>query len=264
MVDVIFLGVEGYPSNGRRTISVLLKQDDNYLLLDCGASIIEQLAEMGMHVADVDAVFISHLHADHSSGLPLLCFGNIMERFGGQVKGKGHLSILGRESVLNPLIAYCKAAYPALWTDNPFVEMQMIFCLEDGLSEIDFGWGCAKTLPTDHAIPSTAIAVETKAGIICYCSDTRPSDALVELASKPSLLICNVIGPNEIAETTGRFGFMTPEAAGQLGIKLKAYKLALIHIANADQRRICQDQAAAVFGGQVLVPSNGETIGLEL
>lgn len=44
------------------------------LLIDCGSDARHALAKLDLTYADVDAVYISHLHADHSGGLEWLAF----------------------------------------------------------------------------------------------------------------------------------------------------------------------------------------------
>jgi ribonuclease BN (tRNA processing enzyme) len=51
----------------------LLKGEKN-LLIDCGGDIRFSLKEQNMSYKDIDAVYISHLHADHQGGLEYLAF----------------------------------------------------------------------------------------------------------------------------------------------------------------------------------------------
>lgn len=44
------------------------------LLIDCGSDARHALAALGFNHLDIDAVYISHLHADHSGGLEWLAF----------------------------------------------------------------------------------------------------------------------------------------------------------------------------------------------
>lgn len=44
------------------------------LLIDCGSDARRSLAAVGFGHADIDAVYISHLHSDHSGGLEWLAF----------------------------------------------------------------------------------------------------------------------------------------------------------------------------------------------
>ena len=47
------------------------------LLVDCGSDIRMSLAALGLTFDNVDAVYITHCHADHSGGLQYLAFSSI-------------------------------------------------------------------------------------------------------------------------------------------------------------------------------------------
>lgn len=73
-MELTFLGVgsaftmEGFQSN------MLLSIGDKKMLIDCGSDARKSLAAIGLGCADVDAVYISHQHADHVGGLEWLAF----------------------------------------------------------------------------------------------------------------------------------------------------------------------------------------------
>lgn len=48
-----------------------------YLLVDCGTDIRMSLATLGLSFNDIDAVYITHCHADHSGGLQYLAFASM-------------------------------------------------------------------------------------------------------------------------------------------------------------------------------------------
>jgi ribonuclease BN (tRNA processing enzyme) len=73
MPSVTFLGTgpgSGVP--GRFLSCVLLEVDGLRVLLDAGEPCASQLLELGLPLADLDAVWITHAHADHIGGLPML------------------------------------------------------------------------------------------------------------------------------------------------------------------------------------------------
>ena len=55
------------PKNRRRRVSLLVQQGGTNILIDTGPDLREQL--LSAHVAHLDAVFITHDHADHAHGI---------------------------------------------------------------------------------------------------------------------------------------------------------------------------------------------------
>lgn len=78
-MKLIFLGVSSALSVGYKNFhaNMLLEVDGQHLLIDCGGDIRHSLFELGYSSADIDAVYISHLHADHVGGLEWLGFSGL-------------------------------------------------------------------------------------------------------------------------------------------------------------------------------------------
>jgi ribonuclease BN (tRNA processing enzyme) len=73
MSSVTFLGTgPGNGSPGRFQSCVLLEVNGVRVLLDAGEPCGLQLLEIGVPLADLDAVWITHAHADHVGGLAML------------------------------------------------------------------------------------------------------------------------------------------------------------------------------------------------
>jgi ribonuclease BN (tRNA processing enzyme) len=53
---------------------LLESQSKRRLLIDCGSDARHAAAKLGLTYADINDVYISHLHADHAGGLEWLCF----------------------------------------------------------------------------------------------------------------------------------------------------------------------------------------------
>jgi len=69
-LDVIFLGTGGsVPSARRNTAAVLVRRGGDRILFDCGEGTQRQM-QRSIGLVHVDAIFITHLHADHYLGLP--------------------------------------------------------------------------------------------------------------------------------------------------------------------------------------------------
>jgi ribonuclease Z len=69
-LDVIFLGTGGsVPSARRNTAAVLVRRGGDRILFDCGEGTQRQM-QRSTGLINLDAIFITHLHADHYLGLP--------------------------------------------------------------------------------------------------------------------------------------------------------------------------------------------------
>ena len=58
------------PSVERFGPATLIEAGDEVLLFDCGRGAMQRLEQAGVRVQDLDAVFLTHLHSDHTIGLP--------------------------------------------------------------------------------------------------------------------------------------------------------------------------------------------------
>jgi ribonuclease Z len=73
MASVTFLGTgPGNVMPGRFQSSILLELGGRRVLLDAGEPCSGKLLELGIPLASLDAVWITHAHSDHVGGLPLL------------------------------------------------------------------------------------------------------------------------------------------------------------------------------------------------
>ena len=69
-LDVVFLGTGGsVPSARRNTAALMVRRGGDRLLFDCGEGTQRQM-QRSTGLVHVDAIFITHLHADHYLGLP--------------------------------------------------------------------------------------------------------------------------------------------------------------------------------------------------
>ena len=106
MDALTFLGTSGgIPMPGRHFSSILLESEGCRWLLDAGEPCTARLLAMGVPLASLDAVFISHGHSDHLSGLPMLIQGAWLE------KRRRPLPIYLPNELIEPLKAWLNAVY---------------------------------------------------------------------------------------------------------------------------------------------------------
>lgn len=70
-LEVLFLGTSGaVPTPERGLSATLLKRGGDRLLVDCGEGTQRQLMRAGVGINQIDAILLTHMHADHYLGLP--------------------------------------------------------------------------------------------------------------------------------------------------------------------------------------------------
>ena len=57
----------------------LIERNDKKLLLDCGQDVRHPLNNLGLTYKDIDAVYISHMHADHVGSMEWLGFCKLFD-----------------------------------------------------------------------------------------------------------------------------------------------------------------------------------------
>ncbi|MDJ0614528.1 MAG: MBL fold metallo-hydrolase [Rhizobiaceae bacterium] len=66
--QIILLGTKGGPAvrqGGAMPTASLLQMDGKTMVIDCGIGLTRSIADAGVRLLDVDAIFITHLHSDH-------------------------------------------------------------------------------------------------------------------------------------------------------------------------------------------------------
>ncbi len=80
MPELVFVGTgDAFGSGGRRNTAILVRDAGHTLLLDCGPTTSTGLKAMGIDPRDIDAIAITHFHADHVAGIPFLLLDYLFE-----------------------------------------------------------------------------------------------------------------------------------------------------------------------------------------
>jgi len=71
MSEIYFLGTGGAAASLERdNTSLLIRQNDDLILLDCPGSAVRKVKMLGLDPRKIKAIFITHTHPDHVYGLP--------------------------------------------------------------------------------------------------------------------------------------------------------------------------------------------------
>ncbi|MGM9537127.1 MAG: ribonuclease Z [Candidatus Onthomonas sp.] len=222
MLDVCLLGTGGtMPLPGRWLTSLVLRCNGHSLLIDAGEGTQIAAREAGCSFKNLDTICITHLHADHTAGLPglLLTMGNMDRTEPVTVIGpRGIRRVLEAVKVIAPELAF------PVW----------VMELEEGSTQtISLGDWEITAFPLRHTVPCFGYMAYVpragkfdpvraqQAGIprplwkrlqqgesvdgftpdmvlgpprrgikLVYATDTRPAPALYRAAVEADLLIC--------------------------------------------------------------------------
>jgi ribonuclease BN (tRNA processing enzyme) len=175
---------DAFGSGGRYQACILIEDDARRLLLDCGATSLTAMKHFGADPGTIDAVVISHYHADHYGGIPLLVLdGQFSQR-------TRPLVIAGPGDVERRVTVAMETAFPGSSTIRRRFSLNF-HELEVG-SETAVDDATVLAFHAAHTPGSDAVVLRLNVGgaHIAYTGDTEWIGTLPDIAAGADLLIC--------------------------------------------------------------------------
>jgi ribonuclease BN (tRNA processing enzyme) len=248
---------------GRWQPANLLRADGEVLLVDCGDGASELLQRAGVSLGAVRAVFLSHLHFDHTGGL----FAFLGRRF--QTRNPGVLTIYGPPGTRRTVDGLLAAMQPMADKVDTFAFLAKqqpgdnirVVELVDGATVAVGAIRITAAVNSHYVLAdengegnhSLSFRFDTSGRSIVYTGDTGPSASVEALAKDVDLLVAEVMDPAESIERIGRarsdlnallrFALkrhfskqhLSPEEAGRMAQRSGAKALLLTHNALAPE-----------------------------
>ncbi len=164
---------------------------DGKLLLDCGAPVTVLLPRMGVDLAEVETVVISHLHGDHVGQLPTLLAARALARpeapplvVLGPRDLADHLQQLGELSLGQWFWSRIMADHPPVLREVADGRVERI-----GAHQLEF-------FEVEHAqqLHCLAVRVESQVVSLGYSGDTTLCPGIRRLAGSVDHLLCECTG----------------------------------------------------------------------
>lgn len=239
--------------------SYLVEHGDTSILIDCGNGAFGKL-RLHRDYVDIDAVVISHLHADHY--FDLVPYGFALTHSPRQ-----------QPVPVPPWPGTDSPARPELHgppgSSDAFRSIGALIGFEDLITgafefreydpdvELEIGELRLRFGPVPHFIDAYAIEVKCPGGgRFTYGSDCRPGSELPEFARGTDLLIVEATVPRP--ERSGIRGHLTPAEAGAHGRAAEAGQIVLTHISDEIDPEWAAAEATAEFGRAVTVAREGD------
>ena len=259
MLDVCLLGTGGMmPLPYRWLTSLMMRYNGRSILIDCGEGTQVAMKEKGWSPNPIDIMCFTHYHADHISGLPgmLLTMGNADRTEPLLMIGpKGLQRVVNALRVIAPELPfeiryleieepYIKVQFDGFYIEafkvnhnvvcygyNMVIERIGKFQVEKA-KELQIPVQCWNRLQKGEAIeldgkiftPDMVLG-ETRKGLkVTYCTDSRPTEGIVEHANAADLFICEGMygDPENITKAKEKKHMTMYEAAsiaGKAGVK---------------------------------------------
>jgi ribonuclease BN (tRNA processing enzyme) len=238
-----------------------VQADGQNLLLDCGNGVFAKLRERIDYV-DVDAVAISHLHADHF--LDLVPFSYALT-YAPRQQPVPVARWPGTEHPACPRLIAPSGARETFrrvvgaWGNDDLVENAFALEEYEAGAVVEVGPLRLHFQEVPHFTPTFAVNISSAngGGRFTYGADCRPAEELVEAARGTDLLIVEATLPRP--ERTGVRGHLTPAEAGDHARRAGARRVVLTHISDELDQDWAREQASDAFGGPVEVAAEGAT-----
>jgi ribonuclease BN (tRNA processing enzyme) len=237
----------------------LIEDDDTSLLLDCGNGVFSKLRKFRDYV-ELDAVVISHMHADHFLDLVPYAYALTyaprqqpvpVDRWPGTDNpARPHLHVpTGGRDVLRRVVG--------AWGNEDLVEKAFDLHEYETTDMLEIGSLRVRFHEVPHFVETNAVDVTTTNGDgrFTFGADSRPCDELPEFAQGTDLLMLEATLPRP--ERAGPRGHLTPSEAGDHGRRAKARRLVITHISDELDEQWARDEASKAFGSPVEVAREG-------
>ena len=239
----------------------LVTEGETAILLDCGNGIFGKLRGSYDYV-DVDAVFVSHMHADHYLDLFPFAFALLLAPRQQPVPVDRWP---GTDNPARPMLHLPPGGYGMLRQIARIIGVPRLIDEAFVVDEYDPG-ARVETGPltvsfreVPHYTRTWAIETTGPSGTrMTYGADCRPNRELIDFARETDLLVAEATLPRP--ERTGMRGHMTPAEAGEHAAAAAARQLVLTHISD----ELDPEWAAAEAGGRFDGPVDVAREGMEL
>jgi ribonuclease Z len=245
--EVTLLGT-GYPRPriDRFGPSILVEAGKEKLLFDCGRGAAQRLYQVKIPLAEVDALFLTHLHSDHIVGIPdLWLTGWIMGR-------KVPLRVWGPAGT-KPMMAHLQQAYefdihvrrdldeklPAQGAEVAAQDIEQGVVYQNGSLKVT-----AFTVDHGPVKPALGYRIDFAGHSVVLSGDTRYSENLIRFSRGTDVLIHEVLDPDAYRSADSLFSpaqkqkviehHTTPEQAGTVFSRVKPRLAVYAHIVPGD------------------------------
>jgi ribonuclease BN (tRNA processing enzyme) len=235
---------DAFGAGGRLQTSFHVRSRSSTFLIDCGASSLIGMRDLGLDPNEIDTVFITHLHGDHFGGLPWLVID------AQYVSKRTHpLIVTGPKGIAARYATAAEALYPGITGD-----FQLTFVEYEEQKPLTVGGVTVVPFEVKHpsGAPPYALRFELNGKVLAFTGDTGWVDTLHHVARGADLFISECFQYD--VELSMHLDYATIEANYE---RLAAKRVLLTHMGEAMLSR-----TGKVDASRYLLAHDGMTLDL--
>ncbi|MDH5678902.1 MAG: MBL fold metallo-hydrolase [Nitrospinota bacterium] len=242
------------PVKDRTPACYFLRAGTSRIIIDPGPGAVHRIAQRGLDAMDVDAIFLSHHHLDHSADVApwLFSYKYCLEPDSAQsAQPRRDPLIVAPEGFGKVYEGLVDTYGKMLLSDDYKVRIE-----EVNRTEWQWPGGLSfRSIPMLHFIPSVGYLFKKHDGpALAYSGDTGFCEELVELASMADALLVECSLPDERRME----GHMTPSDIARVGIESGVKKLILTHFyPMMNPQAAVETIRAAGYPGEIIAGEDG-------
>ena len=221
----------------RNQAGYILQNENASFLIDIGSGILRQMITAGYDVLKIDALFISHFHADHCSDLlPFL-----LRRYLLKADSNKKLKIFGPQGL--KIWFAGQALFQGAWLTENLPSL-----IEFSTDEIECCGLNVQAMPNGHTDNSISLFFNGEKNLF-YSSDTGFNPALIPFAkgAENALIECSLQDDIKVE------GHLTPSTAGKLASEAGVKRLIVTHIYPENDSADLKTRIADYFDGEIII-----------
>ena len=228
----------GYPAKDEATSMYVLEKDGFMLVLDIGSGGLAKFQKY-KNVLNIDAVILSHYHADHIADVGVLQHALLVQSL-----------ITEREKKI-PLYGHEE-------DNEQFSKLNHDYTIAtpyDPKNAINIGPFFIRFLKTKHSVPCFGMRITDGRKTIVYTADSAYQTEWIKFSRDADLLItdCNFYAGQDASSA----GHMTSEEAATIAERANVRELILSHLPHFGEHKQLLLEAQKVYNGKISLAYEG-------
>jgi len=229
------------PVFGEYNVCYLISCSDKLILLETPPSILNQLNSAKIDAGKPRWIFISHIHGDHSIGLPMFLLAGYLK------KSSGMYNIICRNDVEFKLRQTASIFFPEL---EEYINSNVRFYTMESDKKFNLKIAGDCLISCDygiHGMPSAGIRVDCAGKSVVYSGDTAYCENIALLARNTDILIHEMGGLDQDMSEKQKTNHSSAQDAAITAQKSGCKELWFTHLRTVEMEynRQCIEQACA-------------------